>query len=437
MTGQSHTIVGRISRLLPIALIAALPAACGIAESHRIALDQPPPASGTACASALGSYALPKSYLQIKVTQTNGGPPQLTAPERPISAAIPIGIVRRTDPALVFCLDYLASATSHDIITIEKSPRGAAQAEKSAFLGAVLVNASDKTVTIVRTLLRAFFILATGKSDFEPNRADQIPPEVLAELEYDPFDPRESAVVNARLSKLGYCLILEGYTFDTHSYNVDQYCGAPERVGAYPTMVTKAYVATAAVPADPKTPGLLYRALHPYRLAIFQKKDPGGRGSWLLTRMVGVELENLSPVLALDIHRAAFTNRNTNFIFKDGVLLTACIAKNSELEAFAEIPLEIARSIVSVPASIVTVRINHAKDSLALVNAEKSLFLVQQAHLAALTSNAYKTPDGVAVTGEGPKSPTIPDITTRVPGLEYTPTSLSFDKRNEACGVVS
>jgi len=55
----------RFCAIARIAFVSLLPAACGIAESSRISaeLNFAEPASG--CASALGSYALPKAYLHV------------------------------------------------------------------------------------------------------------------------------------------------------------------------------------------------------------------------------------------------------------------------------------------------------------------------------------------------------------------------------------
>jgi hypothetical protein len=309
-----------------------------------------------------------------------------------------VQVIRRPDPSLFFCLDYLNSPTTTDKIAVKKWPNPPpADNEKpppSAFLGAVVVNSTDQSVFIINALLRSLFILITGDSDFLQRQTTTKAPVIVADLEFDPFSSRDSAGANERLHKLGYCLVLEDFTFDRHRFSVDQYCNAPESVGSQPSKKTKAYERASTEPADPMLPGLMYRARHPYRLAIYRKPDPGGRGSWALMQMTTVELENMSPVLSLDIRRAAFGARTANFVFNEGTLLTACVSKTSEILGAVQIPLSIAKSIVAVPASIIQIRIDQIKDQTQLVKVQSDLYQVQQAYLDALTSKQFKSPGG-------------------------------------------
>jgi hypothetical protein len=110
-----------------------------------------------------------------------------------------------------------------------------------------------------------------------------------------------------------------------------------------------------------------------------------------------VELENFSPVLALDIRRAAFAGRSANFLFDSGTLTVTCVSKTSEVEGFSDIPLQISRSLVALPATVLKVQFDQVTNQAALVNAERQLFQVQQAYLAALSgkSATYQLPSGV------------------------------------------
>jgi hypothetical protein len=377
-----------------LACALALSGCSEVVESQRLTLEFGPSGERQSCVSSLGSYSLPKANLHVKVQQ-GGGPATLL----PFSDNSVVEVVRRPDPSLFFCLDHLSSAFTADKISVKKwgyQPVGNEPARStSSFLGAVVVNSTDQAVYIVNALLRSLFILVTGDPNFLPPAAREAKVlQPVAELEFDPFDSRESTVANERLRQLGYCFVLEGYTFDTRRFSIDQYCNAPERIGGRPSMVTKAYERAAAQPADPFQPGLFYRPRHPYRLAIFRKTDPRGRGRWHLSQTTTVELENLSPVLSLDIRRAAFGARTANFVFNEGTLLTACVSKTSEIEGFVQIPLQISRSIVAVPQSIIQIRIDQFKGQTALLKAQEDLFKVQQAHLQALTSGQFKSPGG-------------------------------------------
>jgi hypothetical protein len=386
-------------------------AACSdVLESNSITLAYTSTGERQTCLSSLGSYSLPKAMLHIKVQQGDG--PATLIPFGNDSSKI-VEVIRRPDPSLFFCLDYLNSATTTDKISIKKwanpAPSKDEKALSSPFLGAVTVNSTDQSVYIINALLRSLFILVTGNPNFKPRLETAKAAVTVADLEFDPFDPRESAVVNQRLHQLGYCLVLESYTFNRNRFSVDQYCNAPERVGPRPTMVAKAYQRASEQPANPHLPGLMYRPRHPYRLAIYRKADPGGRGGWHLARTTTVELENLSPVLSLDIRRAAFGARTANFVFNEGTLLTASVTKTSDIEGAVQIPLQIAKSIVEVPASIISIRIDQFKNRAELVTAQANLYKVQQAYLAALTSRQFQSP-------ADPKDYKAPDIT-----LDLTP----------------
>jgi hypothetical protein len=394
---------GRSGRIWP--LLALLPmAACAVTESDRIIPEMILADPSATCASDLGSYALPKAFLHIVVTQTGADPPAIK-----LSNNLSVETLRHIDPSLVFCLDYLASPLAHDKITIKKWPTAGTPVQTTSFLGAVSVNAMDRSAYVLEALIRAAFIAASGNPDFSFPRGGTSAVQTLADLEFDPFDPDESAAVNARLATLGFCLVLEGYTFQRRGPDVSAYCNSPR---AYPwrhSLITKAYVKAEATPADTHAPGLLYRPRIPYRLEIYQRFDR--RDEWKLAQTLYVDLENLSPVLALDIRRAAFAGRTANFVFDAGTLKVACVSKSSEVEGFVDIPLQISKSILALPGSILTVQVDQVKNQASLINAERQLVQLQQAYMAALTSGNYKPAQA------GPanvKDYTLPDLTSKL-----------------------
>lgn len=407
-------------------------AACSnVMESSHLALGFSATGERQTCRSALGSYSLPKAMLHVKVQRTDAAV-ELASFDAENTL---VEVVRRPDPSLVFCLDYLNSPTTADAVTVKKWPSSPAPNDKppSSFLGAVTVNSTDQSVYIINAILRSLFILVTRDPDFGKPRMGPVQNAVVADLEFDPFDLREATLANERLRRLGYCLVLEDYMFDRRLFSVDRYCNAPEQAAHRPTMVVKAYQRAMVEPADPLLPGLMYRPRHPYRLAIYRKADPGGRGPWHLMRMTTVELENLSPVLSLDIRRAAFGARTAHFVFKEGTLLTACVSKTSELEGAVQIPLQIARGIVAVPASIIQIRVDQIKGQDELLQAQTNLYNVQKAYLEALTSRQFTSPGG-------PTSVTPPalaldlsmpgDLALRGPAREYGQDLFGADLKN-------
>jgi hypothetical protein len=396
--------------LLPLVI-----AACQVAESTHVTLETPAMGYGPACASTLGSYSLPKAFIHIQIGQADKN----TAPDIsvPAAGAPPVDVIRHPDRSLLFCLDYLASAFSDDNISVVRSqPPGSKTAPKEAFLGAVTFNVTDQTAYIIEALVRAGFIFASGNPQFAPRSATFTQNQVVADLEFDPFDQRESAQVNARLQKLGFCLLLasssdpslsELFTFDPRATSVEGYCNDPLRYGARPTMVTKAYLKAEATSADPQLPGLLYRPQFPYRVLIYQRegKDPDPHGRWQLTQVTTVNLENLSPVLSLGVTRAVFAGKSVSFVFQEGTLKTACVAKTSEAEGFVQVPLQVAKSIVALPASIVAVQIGNVQSQQQLVQAEQQLYLIQRSYLLNLMGQNTPTVTGAP---KSPQTPTAP-----------------------------
>jgi hypothetical protein len=384
-----------------LAVVTALAlAACNVAESRRVDLAAPEITQaipyGPVCDSALGSYALPKAFVRLRIGQKANQAPDISIPA---AGQSPVQIVRHPDPQFVYCLDHLTSATARDDIKITKAPeQGDSKiSRKSAFLGTVMVNVTDQTSYIIQALLRSFFIVASGSSNFRD--AVFADTEIISDVEFDPFDVADAALVNSRLTRLGFCVVLERYTLPDGT-NYQQYCRNPLQFGKPHNIITrayftKAYVEPQAAPDESIIPGIVYRPRHPYRLMIFRKKDPAGSGDWNLQHMTNVELENLSPLLSLGISRTVFAGKNVNFVFDQGTLKTACISKTSEIEGFVDIPLQISKSLVALPGTILTVRIDQIAQQQKLVKAQEQLFLMQQAYLTAVNGGTPNVPNDV------------------------------------------
>ena len=279
---------------------------------------------------------------------------------------------------------------AHDEIEIEKQdvgtntdgkPKdpGTEPTTSRQFLRSIRVNATDRSVQIARNLIGAAFVGLSGNPGFG-NRSIQVRNNnlnILADLEFDPFDTRASAEANARLSRLGFCLVLEGFTYDLGSLSVDQYCNSPYRARDHLPHAAELYAIKSREPVPPNTRGVLYRPRQTFLISIYRKEDRGSR--WRLNRRVDVALENLSPVISVGVSRAIFARRNAALIFDEGALKTVCIAKTSELENFAAIPFEIARSLVALPTQIVQVKINRIAKEEELARVEDAFIQTQAA----------------------------------------------------------
>jgi hypothetical protein len=263
------------------------------------------------------------------------------------------------------------------------------------FLQSVKVNATDKSVQIAQNLIRAAFIGLSGNPAFPTLRSTPIPQDkattILADLEFDPFDARDSAEANDQFSQLGFCLVLEDFTYDRLTMSVDQYCNSPYRVRDHISRVAELYAMKSREPVAPNTPGVLYRPRQTYMISVYQGSRRSGQ--WRLTRRVDAALENLSPVISVGISRAIFARRNAALIFDDGVLRTVCVAKTSEIENFVAIPFEISRSLVALPAQIVQVKVNRIAKETDLANVESLYIQTQAALLKTLAGQQAQNPD--------------------------------------------
>ncbi|HEY1544322.1 MAG TPA: hypothetical protein VGG01_18125 [Xanthobacteraceae bacterium] len=368
---------------------------CAVTESTVIPVEPKALAYAPLCESTLGSYSLPRAFLRVKIGQADA----TSAPDIALvgsgDTATPVQVALHPDAGLTFCLDHLASPLADETITITKAPlTSSATNPKTPFLGAVMVNVTDQTAYIVEALLRASLIGVTGDPGFRAGRVGFTPEQIVADIEFDPFDQVESAGANARLAKLGFCFVLENYTFGPR-VTVGEYCSDPLRHSRVLTRIGEAYLKAAALPANPHTPGIVYRPRHPYRLFIYHKRNLGGIGPWELVQSTTVQLENMSPVISLGITRGMFAGKRVNFIFDSGALQTVCVAKTSELQGFVEIPLAISKAIVAVPASIVSVQIGRAQDQQNLIQAQQQLYNFQQAYLQTLAGQRPGAPGSV------------------------------------------
>jgi hypothetical protein len=385
---------------------------CTMADSTIVDRHVQYPPGSVVCSSTLGSYALPKSFIHVVIGRTGNTPPDLVTTQDTLpDGKFNFDIVRRADPALTVCLDYLASIFSHDEISVTKQSidlkvdDGTSATTSRQFLRSVIVNASDKSVQIARNLMQAAFVSLSGNPDFGVGTRKVLLPTdkaaILADLEFDPFDARDSAEANARLSGLGFCLVLEGFTYDRGSMSIDQYCNSPYRVRDHIPRIAELYAVKSREPIAPNTSGVLYRPRQTYMISVYQRN--GGRGPWHLSRRVDVNLENLSPVISVGISRAIFARRNAALMFEDGVLNTVCIAKTSEIENFVAIPFEISRSLVALPSQIVKVKINRIAKEEELARVENLYIQTQAALLKTLAGQQADKPTGNTTPADTPK----------------------------------
>jgi hypothetical protein len=386
---------------IPIAILALLAlAGCAVVGSAPViditAVDARTPAAGrTACKSTLGSYALPRQMLNLKVYETATVFQFAIAPGTTVA-----------DNNHVFCLDHLVNSFADDTVRVFKQTvtdndtiNPVVGTLASPFLQLIASSAIDRSPDIIRKIIRTAFIILSGNKDFSSARASvgDATNKIIRDFTFDPFNAADLAEINQSVSKLGICVVNGVYSFDTGPVSPARYCDAPQKVlNSHPSPRMQALERQRYVHGKPQS-GIFYRPLADYRLSVFVKADPGSREPWRLAQMFSFASGNISPIVSVGVGRAAFATRRTGLIFVDGVLTDVCIAKGSEAAGFINIPLDIIYGIIALPNETVRGQINSATTRKQLLLAQDKLMEVQNAYIDYLTG---KAPDKSKITPE-------------------------------------
>lgn len=417
----------RLGGIILLATAATALCGCSVMDStalsapsggvHRLgdqAVAQADNVDDVACRGKLGSYYLTKRLVQIKLEETKFGTDKFSY-KLSSGSELNNGLVTVPDRARGYCLEFLEAPTAEDDITVERD-------EKQGFLKKVSSDNLDKSVKIARTVIRTIFTAITGNPEFNENLAasgveraegGQTETKTLLEALYDPADPAETALVNERITEKGFCVILEGQPPLTIE-DYPCYCDGPmkylersaSRGASGAARARKAVVSEHEKMAS----GIYYRPRRPYAYSVLINSDrvrnPSrprigctnpARSGWALREEKTLELENLSPIIAIRVDRTFFATRKTSILFDDGVLYDVKIRKDSELAGFVEIPLQIAKSVVAVPGNLVKVRFDNTQSRTRLVAAQMVLLNQQKMYVDKLAVEQQKIIDAQQV----------------------------------------
>jgi hypothetical protein len=348
-------------------LLIVIAAATAAATCTKVIETVPfePPTSAyapTPCHSALGYYFLPQALL---VVSANSDSSQSSAPTVTLSSP-PVTIADRLQ---AFCLDYLASPTSIDVVSVDRSAQGLLQRINS--------NVEDRTPAIAQALIQTAenFAIAAGRG----TPATSSPVADSLNIQIDPFSWNDLMLAKKSLRRFGFCLYVEGFSFDTTGLSAREirkranaWCSKSADSTPYFENPIMAY-ATLPVSPEAMRGGVLYRPKTTHKIVLMRKTDPTGPGSWELYQTKRFDLPNASPILSIGIERALFTTRTTTVNFNDGTLTDVAIDKDSEAVGFVAIPLTVAKAITDVPAQILQLRLADTQSQIALVNAQGNL----------------------------------------------------------------
>ena len=334
----------------------------------------------TPCHSALGHYFLPKAMLSVTATADPNAHTQTATWTQETHA----------DRSQAFCLDYLASPTSIDIVTVERTDEG--------LLTNVNANVEDRTPQIVQTLIGTAENLTIAAA--RGAQSGTLPVDTLT-FQFDPFVWEELILAKSELRRFDLCIYVEGFSFPTEGMSAAQVLAAASRWCSLDAHKTPRYdpqiyaFASQPVPLAAMNDGILYRPVATHRVVMMHRKN----GVWELYLTKHFEMPNASPVLVLGIARTMFAKRVTSVKFDQGTLTDIAIDKGSELEGFVKIPLAVAQAIVDIPAQIMSIRLSDVQSHAALIQAQGNLLNASIAYANAVATGGRDAPRAGGLAG--------------------------------------
>ncbi len=399
----------KIAVLIALGNAVSIIAGCAMMSSSLTDLDAQ--TGQVACHTNAGAYFLPKTMFRVGIIKhiiESGEDDQTYYKLSHLTA------IRRSDGTKPYCLDYLGNITSDDEINVvkytdrlavrnnevvdlpktkEKLLAHLPQAlrDRATTLAAikseldpnllryVASDALDQSSYILKALTKALFLGiagagATTKSSALAALDERSKIQRVIELDYDPFDSVRTAMVNDALKEFGFCIVVETGTFDPAVTTVQEYCDKPKQFIRRHHEFDKK-LKTARFHNDVKSVrGILYRPRIPYKVFLFLKSD----GKWKLRKSETIAMENIAPIVSVGIDRTFFAQRKTALVFDQGMLTNVCIFKTSELQKFAEVPLEIVKGVISLPTTIIQLRIINTNNDAQLVKAHEAVLRKQE-----------------------------------------------------------
>ncbi len=347
------------------------------------------------CSSKLGSYALPRKVLKVKIVKAS-------ASGDFVMQTLDLKTV--PDNAHVYCFEHTGNPFAEDAIRVFKNKitkKGATSGTNyvvsegdetksqtkediTPFLQLVASKSVDHTAGIIRNFIQAFFMGISNNPNFDARaflgRKDTVR-EIVADFQVDPFDYREMARVNHAIRRFGFCMILERYTYNVHEVSASNYCDVPFEQAQRHIPPAQQAIKKMRWHMPKPTSGIFYRPTAPYQLSVYVKHRPEDRGEWRLGLMQTFEMENIMPIVSVGIDRAVFAERRVGLIFDDGLLKNVCISKGSSVEGAIEIPLDIVYGIIALPSETIEATFEDAKTAKQLSEKRVELIQAQQNYI--------------------------------------------------------
>jgi uncharacterized protein YceK len=136
---------------------------------------------------------------------------------------------------------------------------------------------------------------------------------------------------------------------------------------------TAAVIGTAATtaPAIPENAGLFYRSPVPILVKIKQQFGTDASGLRQVDAAV-VMLPQAGPISYIPLKSSIFVRTVDDVTFTDGVISAWTNERPSELLEFVRLPVKVAQAIISVPAQLLSLRVDYSSQAEALAASQRS-----------------------------------------------------------------
>lgn len=272
-------------------------------------------------------YYLPKGLIHVKVKRETGNTKRLAIEYAKVEI-IPDGDYGYT-------LQYQSSSMSDDKVLVETTSTG--------LLKEITFTAderSDEFIVKFAEVGKEIFKALT----FTPHGIVQegVIYETVYDCLFDPFNPEELERVNKAVK-------------DINSNFEIKFPASNEKAAMY---------------SDCNANNVCFRTESLYPL-IFEENNKE-------IQRVYIQLPDRTRIGNIAVTRAAFVNKVTKLTFNSGVLTKLDITKPSETIAAIQIPIDIVKSIVSIPGEIFKLRLDYSTASKQVLDAQKNELQAKQ-----------------------------------------------------------
>lgn len=317
-------------------------------------------------------YSLPMALVEVQLVPGALVDPQKCAGQDFLTTKPKI----IADPRHRYVLEYQANSMFKDVITVETSEEG--------LLKAVNTTTTDQAVAITNKLLELGTEISkiANKSGVDVNQASiKTQTDCKPIADYLPHAEQLKDDATSADHKIG------DYTVSIKLYDKPN----SDKSASSSTDAGRAGSASAP-PTSPNPVPIVgsefvwYRPLVRYVLSVTEKVETKEyvRATQVLL------LPDRAQAIPLPVTRTPFVEQTLNYTFTDGSLKKTEITRPSTVAGFIDIPINLAKAIISIPAALLDFKITNTKKEASLADEQTKLLQKQATLLEELVKQQNK-----------------------------------------------